>query len=133
MTSDTPQEAIGSGTDTLLSMASVPYVGDLDGRTKAARLYRAALVALIEDRGGAEAMSNAELLLARRAAGAATLCDTIESRIVAGEDLKADLVNGYLAASNVFRRLVTTLGLRRVPRDITTLAEYMKAKAEAKS
>ena len=119
MTSNSTDETTASGADTLLSLANIPYIGDLDGRTKAARLYRAALTALIEDRGGAEAMSNGELLLARRAAGAATLCDMIESQIVAGEELKPDRVASYLAASNAFRRLVVTLGLERAQRDVT--------------
>ena len=122
----------GSLPDSLISLANIPYCGDLDGRTKAARLYRAALTALIADRGGAEAMSNGALLLARRAAGAGVLCDVIESRIVAGEDIKADMVNAYLAASNSFRRLVTTLGLKRAARDVTPLKEYLAAKAAAK-
>ena len=130
MASDTTDTAPGSGADDLFSVVDVPYIGDLDRRTRAARLFKAALTALISDRGGAEAMSSGELLLARRAAGAGVLCDSIEGRIVAGEDIRADLVNSYLAASNSFRRLVITLGLKRAPKDITTLAEYMKAKAE---
>ena len=133
MPSDTPQEGAGSGADTLMSLSGVPYIGSIDARTKAARLFKAALVALIADRGGVEVMSNAQLLLARRAAGAATLCDVIESKIVAGEVINVDAVNSYLAAANVFHRLVKTLGLKRAPKDITSLAEYVDAKAKAKS
>ena len=136
MPSDTPQEGAGSGADTLMSLSGVPYIGSIDARTKAARLFKAALVALIADRGGVQAMSNAELLLVRRAAGAGVLCDTIESKIVAGEDIKADMVNAYLAASNDFRRLVTTLGLRKpgdvVNLEVDVLAKYVKRLLEAR-
>ena len=131
MPSDTTGEGPGSLADSLVSLAGVPYCGDLDGRTRPARLFRAALTALIADRGGVEAMSNGELLVARRAAGAATLCDCIESRIVAGEELKPDRVASYLAASNAFRRLVVTLGLERAQRDVTPrLRDILRADAQ---
>ena len=125
--------APGNLADSLISLASIPYCGTLDGRTRPARLFLASLTALIEDRGGAGAMSNGELLVARRAAGAATLCDTIEARIVAGEDIKVDMVNAYLAATNAFCRLVKALGLRRTAKNITPrLSDYLAAKAAAR-
>lgn len=120
MSKDAPQEgAENTAATAVFSLVAVPMLGDLDGRTRAARLFRGTLAALLEDRGGADMMSNGELLVARRAAGVSVLCEAIEAKIVAGETLTHDLVNGYLAATNAFRRLTNTLGLRRSQRDIT--------------
>ncbi len=114
---ETPPEDTGNGTDTADSGALVaPFLGEVDGRTRAARHYRQALTEYVEDRGGADMVSRAEADLCRRAAGVSTLCSAFEAGLVSGADIDVDR---YLAAANTLSRLCSKLGLKRRARDVT--------------
>ena len=84
--------------------------------------------AIASDLGGDDQLSEAQLQLIRRAATLAIHCEQMESDMARGDS--ADM-NEYATMTNVLRRVLTTIGLKRVPKDITTLAEYVKTKAEA--
>ncbi len=84
--------------------------------------------AIASDLGGDDQLSEAQQQLIRRAATLAIHCEQMESDMARGDGADMD---EYATMTNVLRRVLTTLGLRRIPRDITTLADYMKAKAEA--
>ncbi len=119
---DAPQAPPGRTPDTgdlapIYDGGGVPFVDAVvDKRRREFRHYRQAFSDYCSDCGGADAMSRAELDIARRLAGINTLCDRLEAAIVAGQEID---VTVYLAACNVARRLAVTLGLRRQARDVT--------------
>ncbi len=126
---ETPREDAECDTDKAGSGPLVaPFIGEVDGRTRAARHYRQALAEYVEDRGGAEVVSRAESDLCRRAAGVATLCSAFEAELVRGEPVNID---HYLASANTLSRLCSKLGLQRRARDVTPdLKSYLAAKAQ---
>jgi len=93
----------------------------LDGRTAAAQNARALIASLTESMGGEAALSVGERELVTRAALLSAIVTDFETRWVAGESVP--LVE-YLQTVNTMRRVLSTLGLRRRPRDVT-LADYM--------
>jgi hypothetical protein len=74
------------------------------------------------DLGGADLLSEGQRQLIRRAAALSILCESVEADMV--RDLPFDIAN-YLAGTNAFRRVIETLGLRRVARDATSLKDYI--------
>ena len=119
-----------NGTDTAPSrLTYLPLVGAVDGRTKPALAFKNAVADFVEDLGGEQAISRAELELVRRCAGLAVLAAQHEAAIVAGGALD---IEAYIAIVNAQGRALSRLGLRRRQRDVTpTLVEYLGAKAEA--
>ncbi len=106
-----------NGTDTAPSrLTYLPLVGAVDGRTKPALAFKNAVADFVEDLGGEQAISRAELELVRRCAGLAVLAAQHEAAIVAGEKVDAE---SYIAIANAQGRALTRLGLKRVVRDIT--------------
>ena len=77
------------------------------------------------DLGGAHLLSEGQRQLVRRASTLAIMCEAIEADLA--RDLPFDITN-YLAATNTFRRLIETLGLKRVLRPVETLDGYLRAK-----
>jgi hypothetical protein len=97
-------------------------VAGLDGRTQSARRFRDIIDAVTSDLGGADLLSEGQRQLIRRAAALSIMCESVEADLV--RDLPFDIAN-YLAGTNTFRRVIETLGLRRVPKDATTLRDYI--------
>lgn len=84
--------------------------------------------AIASDLGGDDYLSEAQLQLIRRAATLAIHCEVLESGMAQGDGADMD---EYATMTNVLRRVLVTLGLRRVPRDITPrLSDYLASKAE---
>lgn len=102
-------------------------LGDLDGRTVAARRARTLLDSIQEDLGGADRLSAAQQELAARAAALGALLADGETRLLAGQNID---ITQHLAAVNVQRRVLATLGLSRVARDVTPdPLDYARRKA----
>ncbi len=98
-----------NGTDTAPSrLTYLPLVGEVDGRTKPALAFKNAVADFVEDLGGQQAISRAELELVRRCAGLAVLAAQQEAAIVAGEQVDAE---SYIAIANAQGRALTRLGL----------------------
>jgi hypothetical protein len=97
-------------------------VEGLDGRTQTARRFRDLVEFVTADLSGAGLLSEGQRQLVRRASALAIMCEAIEADLA--RDLPFDISN-YLAATNTFRRVIETLGLRRVPKDATTLRDYI--------
>jgi len=97
-------------------------VEGLDGRTQAARRFRDLVEFVTADLGGADLLSEGQRQLVRRASALAIMCEAIEADLA--RDLPFDISN-YLASTNTFRRVIETLGLKRVPKDATTLSDYL--------
>ncbi len=88
----------------------------LDQRTAAARAARTLVDHLTSDLGGNDQLSAGERELVKRAALCGAIVADFEARWVAGQLVE---LGEYLAAVNVQRRVLATLGLRRRARDVT--------------
>ncbi len=102
---------------------------DLDGRSRAAARCRELVREFEADLGGHDRLSAAQRQLVENAAVLATMLEDFTVRHMLGEPVELE---SYLAAINVQRRLLVSLGLERRARDVTpTLREYLAEKAEA--
>lgn len=98
----------------------------LDGRTIAAKNARALIETLASDLGGADRLTAAEREIVRRAALSSAMLEHMEALWLIGKGVD---VAAYCALVNVQRRLLTTVGLQRRPRDVTPdLAKYIAAR-----
>lgn len=95
---------------------------DGDGRGVAVRRYRDVLAALVSDLGGDP--SEAQAIIARRAATLAVWCEQTESGMAAGNPID---IGAFTTATNALRRLLADLGLERRMKDIggTTLRDRL--------
>ena len=108
------------------ALTSLPILGLIDGRTRPALAFKAAVADFISDLGGDAAVSRAELELIRRAAGLSVLAAQLEGEIVGGEDVN---VERYVTVINAQRRVLVTFGLKRRARDVTPpLDGYLAAR-----
>ena len=116
------KSAADTGKVTLRSLA------DIDGRTLAARTAKALVAELESDAGGTEHLSAGERALIVRAAITGAMCEDAETRWLTGHPID---VAAYTALTNNLRRLLTTVGLKRQPRNVTPdLRDYLAAHAE---
>jgi hypothetical protein len=100
----------------------------LDHRSAPARRFRDVINSLASDLGGADVLSEAQLQLVRSAAGLIVLRERLDLRAL--NDERVD-TSEYARITNSLRRVLATLGLQRVPRDVTpSLSDYLKRKTE---
>ena len=105
----------------LLSLA------DIDRRTTAYRRTCDLIASIEGDLGGTDRLSTGERQIIQRAAVTGALIEDLEARWLAGEEIDPGL---YATLGNAQRRLFETVGLRRVPRDMTPdLASYLAKRA----
>ena len=90
------------------------FLENVDGRSALVRRYRDVLAQLISDIGGDP--SEAQSLIARRAATLAVWCEQEEAVLASGKPLN---IGEYATATNTLRRLLLDLGLERRMRDVT--------------
>jgi hypothetical protein len=93
---------------------------DLDARTAPTRKVHEVARRIERDLGGD--LSTAQAALVLRAANLIALCEHSEVCFLTGR--VASLAD-YLQAANTLKRLLATLGLRRVPKDVSSLSEYL--------
>ena len=96
--------------------ASLRTLDDLDGRTRAAKLAQRLVAGLEADLGGGDALSVGARELIKRAALLGAIVEDCEVRWLERKPVDIDT---YLAAVNAQRRVLVTVGLDRVPRDVT--------------
>jgi hypothetical protein len=95
----------------------------VDGRSTIARRYREIGAAIATDLGGGAELTEAQQQLIRSAAGLVVLREKLDVLAVNGE--KVD-IGEYTRITNSLTRLLSAIGLERVPRNITpTLSEYL--------
>jgi hypothetical protein len=114
---------VEKGRDRVSNGVALFLDGDL--RSKAARRFKGIISALTADSGGPERLGEARKQIIRRAAMLATSCETMEAAsLVDGKGVDLDL---YSRMTNTLRRLLETLGLDRVPKDVESpsLEVYM--------
>jgi hypothetical protein len=87
----------------------------LDGRTIACRRARELVSSLQADLGGTDRLSEGTRQLVRRAAVLGVFIENSEAAWLAGQEVA---LGDYLSAVNSQRRVLTTIGLERRPRDV---------------
>lgn len=110
---------------------ALPTTATLDLRTRAGKLFVATRDAIIADLGGRDELSRAELELVDRAAGLATRLNAADAELLDGS-AQSLAASEYATLANSLNRILSTLGLRRRPRDVTPdLRTYLAAKRAA--
>lgn len=103
---------IGNGRDLLAGV---------DGRSTAMRRYKEIFGQLVVDLGGDP--SEAQTIIARRAATLAAWCESNEAAMANGEALD---IATYTTAINALRRLLADLGVERRAKEVApTLQSYL--------
>jgi hypothetical protein len=123
-TPDPPAKPVGSsGAPYTPRKLRLKTLNQLDGRTFASRRARELIAAIENDLGGSDAMTEGLRQLVQRAAVLGALIESNETMWLAGDTVD---LNTYFMAVNSQRRILTTLGLDRRPRDVTPpLAQYL--------
>jgi hypothetical protein len=95
----------------------------IDGRTMSARRYRDLCIALADDLGGQDKLSEPTRILVRQAAAISVQLESLQSKIVSGVDVDLEQLTRL---SNVLGRTLQRLGLKKpaAPRG-PTLAEIL--------
>jgi hypothetical protein len=101
----------------------------VDGRSTWARRLRDLICLYTADLGGPEAVSSAEASIIRRASCLTLECERLEVAFATAEARPEDL-DLYQRMSNTLRRHLETNGLKRVAKDVTSVASYIEASAE---
>jgi hypothetical protein len=85
-------------------------VRGVDGRSMSARRYRDLCIALADDLGGQDKLSEPTRILVRQAAAISVQLESLQSKIVAGEAVDTELL---VRLSNVQARTLARLGLKK--------------------
>jgi hypothetical protein len=93
-----------------------------------ARRFHDLVIGHIQDAGGRDMLSEAQLALCKRAAGLECELERMEGRLSQGEEVDLDR---YGRAASHLRRLLESLGLERKPKNIgPTLGDLLRADQE---
>jgi hypothetical protein len=90
--------------------------GEADGRGAWARRFRDLVDLHAEDMGGRDTLSEAQISLIRRAAAIEVELERYEGQMSQGEPVDLDM---FARTSSHLRRILETVGVRRVQRDLT--------------
>ncbi len=113
---------------TRVGNGSAHHVVRIDERSLWARRTRELVQNVAGDLGGLDRLSETQRQLIRRLAGLCVICEQIEIELSQGDKPDSEALKSYLATINTVRRLSQTLGLARVPKDITPdLESYLAA------
>lgn len=84
----------------------------VDGRSVVARRYRDVAIALADDLGGQDRLSEPTKILVRQAAALTVQVESLQAKIVTGEDVDLEQLTRL---SNVLGRTLQRLGLKKPP------------------
>lgn len=97
---------------------------ELDGRTRAAKMFEQVEVSVIEDLGGDDNISAVQRHLISAFAGMAVCLEDLNVRIMLGEQVD---LNAFATCSSTLIRIANRIGVRRVPRDVSpSLADLLR-------
>ena len=99
----------------------------IDGRSATARRFRDVLAEIVADLGGTDRLSEGQRQIARRCAMLAVECEKIEALGVAGGAIDLDT---YGQLTDRIGRAFQRLGLKRVPKPVTSLQEHLARLAQ---
>jgi hypothetical protein len=91
-----------------------------DSSSAWSRRYRDIVAAHVSDLGGRPALSEAEVSLIKRVSTLELECEQMEGKLSMGLEIDLDL---YQRTANSMRRILESLGLKRVPRNVTPSLE----------
>ena len=104
----------------------------VDARSTWARRLKDLIALHTADLGGLEAISAAESSIIRRAATLTVELERLELVFALAGEATPEQIDIYSRVSNTLRRHLETVGLKRVPRNVTpSVAEYVDAINEA--
>jgi hypothetical protein len=98
----------------------------IDGRSIWARRLRDLISLHTADLGGPDNLSQAELSLIRRASTLTVELEHLEQRFILSDGASADDLQLYQRTANSLRRLLESIGLRRRPKDVTSLGQILR-------
>lgn len=101
----------------------------VDGRSATFRRYRDLVSLLVVQAYGGE-VTEAQLQLVRRAASISAWCEAQETRMAL--DLDVDMAK-YSTIANTLRRLLTDIGLTKMPEKQLTVDGYLASKKATQS
>ena len=100
----------------------------VDGRSIVARRYRDVAIALADDLGGQDKLSEPVKILVRQCAALTVQTEALQAKIVAGEDIDLEQLTRL---SNVLGRTLQRLGLKKpAPKPTSPLAEHFSRPPE---
>ena len=84
----------------------------------------------LSDLGGDDAVSEAERSIIRRAAALTVELERMEVVFAVAGEASREQIDLYQRTANSLRRLLESVGIKRVPRDVTPdLRDYLEGKA----
>jgi hypothetical protein len=104
-----------------------------NGQTAWNRTVRNVHGAMADHLGGADMITTPESLIVRRISVFEAEMQLLEAKIAVARQHKQEVdektIDLYSRLTNAQRRLLETVGMKRIPRDVTpTLSNYLKAK-----
>jgi hypothetical protein len=110
-------------------LPDIPFrqVQNADGRRREVRLYRALRRQLLSDMGGAEDIPATRLAVVETLAMAAAIQ---RAEFIAIIDDPSRDPSRFAALGNLVLGAARTLGMKRIPKDVPSLAQYLAAHAE---
>lgn len=103
---------------------------DGDGKSAWARRRRDVIELHVSDMGGWDALSEAQISLATRAAVIQVELEQMEGKLSMGEEVNLD---AYTRAAGHLRRILETIGIERRPRDVTSIVDILREHSASKS
>jgi hypothetical protein len=104
------------------AIGGVLSIDGLDRRTRPYRRYETIRAAVLSDMGGADNTSEVQRQLISKFATLALQLEVLETAAIEGNKIDLD---PFGRCAGHLRRIGEVLGLRRVPRDVPTLAEHL--------
>jgi hypothetical protein len=98
----------------------------VDQRSLYVRRYRDIHNLHISDLGGPDNVSQAELSLIRRIACLTVECERIECLFAEANGAPDGKLEIYRRLAETLKRLLESIGLKRVPKDVTSLDKYLE-------
>jgi hypothetical protein len=102
----------------------------IDMRSLWARRFRDVLLAHVQDLGGEDATSTAERSILRRAATLTVQLELMETKFAREGDASPDELDLYSRTAANMRRLLESVGIRRRPKEVQSLASYLSGMAD---
>jgi hypothetical protein len=100
----------------------------LDGRTNAAKVFDRLCADIEADLGGRDQLSTIEVTLIEAYAGAAVTLNHLNTQLALGQPID---LSQYAQAVSAMVRVASRLGLKRQPKPVESLSDYLARKYEA--